>query len=86
MRTAARTAAVLTGKATITEITFRSRRHAGRLADRNATLRLAMTDGATETLGVTVLDKAGALWFSSNWNGKKTVEQALLHGGLIVVS
>ena len=38
-----------------------------------------MTDkgepGSSDTIGITVWNKSGGLWFSSNWNGTKTVEQ-----------
>ena len=47
-----------------------------------------MTDngepGSSDTIGITVWNKAGGLWLSSNWNGTKTVEQALAGGNLVV--
>ena len=47
-----------------------------------------MTDkgesGSADTTGVTVWNKSGGLWFSSNWNGIKTVEQLLAGGNLVV--
>jgi len=47
--------------------------------DGNATLQVTMTDkgepGSSDTIGITVWNKSGGLWFSSNWNGTKTVEQ-----------
>jgi hypothetical protein len=71
----------LTCKATIEEITP-GRRHA--VVDGNATLELAMTgqqaDGAHGTLGIQVLGGGGGLWFSSNWDGARTVEQPVAHG------
>jgi hypothetical protein len=38
----------------------------------------------SDTLGVTVLNRQGALWFSSSWNGSKTVEQPI-DGGKVRV-
>ena len=56
--------------------------------DGNATLQVTMTDkgepGTVDTIGITVWNKSGGLWFSSNWNGTKTVE-LLLGGGNVVV-
>jgi hypothetical protein len=54
----------------------------------NASLQLTMTDrgepGANDTLGITVWNKNGALWYASNWNGTRTVEQVLGGGNLAV--
>ncbi len=54
----------------------------------NATLQVTMDDngepGASDTIGVTVWNKSGGLWFASQWNGARTVEQ-LLDGGNLVV-
>jgi MBG domain/MBG domain (YGX type) len=56
--------------------------------DGNATLQVTMTDkgdpGSSDKIGITVWDKKGGLWFSSNWDGTKTVEQALGGGNLVV--
>ena len=56
--------------------------------DGNATLQVTMTDkgepGKSDTIGITVWNKSGGLWFSSNWNGTKTVEQVLGGGNLVV--
>ena len=56
--------------------------------DGNATLQVTMTDkgepGSSDSIGITVWNKSGGVWFSSNWNGTKTVEQ-LLGGGNTVV-
>jgi len=56
--------------------------------DGNATLQVTMTDrgepGNTDTIGITVWNKNGGLWFSSNWNGLRTIEQALAAGNLVV--
>ena len=51
-----------------------------------ASLRLTMDDngepGHADTLGITVRTGAGELWFSSHWDGVKTVEQALGGGNV----
>ena len=56
--------------------------------DGNATLRVTMTDagepGSNDKIGITVWDKAGGLWFSSNWDGANTQEQTLGGGNLVV--
>jgi len=50
----------------------------------NASLQVTMTDngepGTTDTIGITIRTSAGALWFSSDWNGTQTVEQSLSGG------
>jgi hypothetical protein len=47
-----------------------------------------MTDkgepGSSDTIGITIWNKSGGLWFASNWNGTKTVEQTLAAGNLKV--
>ena len=40
--------------------------------------------GSTDTIGITVWDKNGGLWFSSRWSGTTTVEQRLDGGNLKV--
>jgi hypothetical protein len=49
-----------------------------------ATLQVTMTDngepGTNDTIGFTIWTPAGALWFSSDWNGTQTVEQNLGNG------
>jgi hypothetical protein len=56
--------------------------------DGNATLRVTMTDwgepGSKDAIGITVWNKAGGIWFASNWDGAKTVEQLLAGGNLVV--
>ncbi len=56
--------------------------------DGNATLQVTMTDmgepGSSDTIGITVWNKSGGLWFSSKWNGTNTVEQLLGGGNLMV--
>jgi hypothetical protein len=54
----------------------------------NATLQVTMDDngkpGSSDTIGITVWNKSGGLWFTSKWNGVKAIEQ-LLNGGNLVV-
>ena len=56
--------------------------------DGNATLKVTMTDagepGSSDKIGITVWNKLGGLWFSSNWSGTNTVEQLLGGGNLVV--
>ena len=56
--------------------------------DGNAALQVVMTDkgepGRSDTIAITVWNKSGGLWFSSNWNGTKTLEQMLGGGNLVV--
>ncbi len=58
------------------------------LLDPSATLRVTMTDRgeppAFDTIGFTVRASGGALWFSSRWDGLKTVEQELGGGNVQV--
>jgi hypothetical protein len=50
--------------------------------DGNATLQLDLRDQGNDgdTLGVTLWDKRGGLWFASRWDGVRTLQQ-LLDGG-----
>jgi hypothetical protein len=54
----------------------------------NATLQVTMTDrgepGSTDSIGISVWNGSGGLWFSSLWNGTKTLEQVLGGGNLVV--
>ena len=54
----------------------------------NATLQLWVTDngepGISDTLAIQVLSKDGGTWFTSNWDGTRTVEQVLGGGNLSV--
>jgi hypothetical protein len=55
--------------------------------DGNATLQVSMTDngqGVLDTIAITVFDKNGGLWFSSNWTGVRSVEQLIAGGNLQV--
>jgi uncharacterized repeat protein (TIGR01451 family) len=70
--------AVFTGKANIQDITNPLLPAS---IDGNATLKVTMTDkgepGTSDTIGVTVWNKQGGLYFSSNWTGTLTMEQLL---------
>jgi hypothetical protein len=55
--------------------------------DGNASLQVTMTDygsGTTDTIGLTVWNKSGGVWFSSDWTGSQTAEQTLAGGNLAV--
>jgi len=77
--------ATFNGKANIQDITDPN---SSISIDGNATLQVTMTDngepGSSDTIGITVWNKSGGLWFSSNWTGTKTVEQLLGGGNLVV--
>jgi hypothetical protein len=73
--------ATFNGKASIQDVTDPLNVIA---VDGNAILQVTMTDkgepGSTDTIGITVWNKAGGLWFSSNWQSfspPKTAEQTL---------
>ena len=78
--------ATLTAPARIWDIT---RTSFPRVVEMNASIRISMDDNdepgvLSDTLGVTVLNRQGALWFSSRWNGSKTVEQPIDSGNVRV--
>jgi hypothetical protein len=77
--------ATFNGKASIQDITNPL---APVAIDGNATLQVTMTDagepGSADTIGLTVWNKAGGLWFASKWDGTRTVEQSLGGGNLLV--
>ncbi len=56
--------------------------------DSNGTVQVTLTDngepGSSDMIGITVRNNSNALWFSSNWDGNKTVEQKLGGGNLVV--
>ena len=56
--------------------------------DGNATLQVSMTDngepGSSDKISVTVFNKQGGVWFTSNWNGTTYVQQTLGGGNLQV--
>jgi hypothetical protein len=79
-----------TGKATIvarcrlTDVTDPSR---PLLIEPDATLRITLDDNAkpgvfVDTVGITVWNSAGQLWFSSNWSSGKTIEQPIVRGDI----
>ena len=77
--------AVFVGKANIQDITNPLNIIA---LDGNATLQVTITDngepGNFDKIAITVWNKNGGLWFSSNWNGTTTVEQTISGGNLKV--
>ncbi|OLE78178.1 MAG: hypothetical protein AUG06_11440 [Actinobacteria bacterium 13_1_20CM_2_65_11] len=77
--------AVFNGKASIQDITDPLNSIS---IDGNATLQVTMTDYGTpatsDTIGITVWNKSGGMWFSSHWNTTRTIEQ-LLDGGALAV-
>jgi hypothetical protein len=40
--------------------------------------------GTSDTIAITAWNKQGGLWFASNWNGTKTIEQLFGGGDLSV--
>ena len=79
--------AVFNGKANITDIT----NPASPLSlGGNSTLQVSMTDagepGTSDKIGIVVYNNSGGIWFSSNWDGIKTVQQTLGGGNLLVHS
>jgi hypothetical protein len=52
------------------------------------TLQVTLSDagepGKYDQIGIILYNKAGGVWFSSNWNGTKTVNQTLGGGNLVV--
>jgi len=73
------------GKASIQDITNPL---ASISIDGGAALQVTLHDngdpGTSDTIGITVWNKSGGLWFSSNWNGGATIEQLLGGGNLVV--
>jgi predicted ThiF/HesA family dinucleotide-utilizing enzyme len=56
--------------------------------DGGATLQVKLTDmgqpGNADSIAITVWNRGGGLWFASNWDGTKTIEQILGGGNLVV--
>jgi hypothetical protein len=77
--------ATFNGKANIQDIT---NPYAPEGIDGNGTLQVTMTDkgepGNYDTIGITLWNKSGGLWFASTWDGTKTLEQLLGGGNLAV--
>src|SRR6185436_5006725 len=75
--------AVFNGKANIQDITDPLNIIA---IDGNATLQVSMDDkgepGNLDSISITVWNKNGGLWFSSNWNGVKTTDKVLSGGNV----
>jgi hypothetical protein len=40
--------------------------------------------GKADTISITIWNKSGGLWFASNWDGTKTIEELLGGGNLVV--
>jgi hypothetical protein len=79
------THATFTGKASVQDITDPNNVIS---IDGNATLQMELYDngpGSTDTIGITVLNKSGGLYFSNYWNGTKTVQQILGGGNVQVI-
>jgi hypothetical protein len=78
-------AASFNGKASIQDVTDPLNVLA---IDGNASLQITMSDkgepGSADTIGITLWNKAGGLWFSSAYQDGKTVEQLLAGGNLVV--
>jgi hypothetical protein len=59
-----------------------------RAIDGNGTLQVKLTDmgepGKSDTISLTVWNKSGGLWYASNSDGTKTIEQLLGGGNLVV--
>jgi len=79
--------AVFNGKANVTDITNPLSPVS---VGGNSTLQVSMTDagepGTFDKIGIIVFNNAGGMWFTSNWDGTKTVQQTLGGGNLIVHS
>jgi 6-phosphogluconolactonase (cycloisomerase 2 family) len=77
--------ATFTGRATIRDVTFPLNMVT---IDDGAVLQVVVNDkgepGRNDTIAVTLWSRSGGLWFSSNWNGVKTVEQTISGGNLQV--
>ncbi|AHM60526.1 autotransporter-associated beta strand repeat-containing protein [Flammeovirgaceae bacterium 311] len=77
--------AVFNGKASIQDITNPDFPIS---VDGNATLQVNMTDkgepGSADMIAITVWNKNGGLWYSSDWNGTRTEELTLVGGNLVI--
>jgi hypothetical protein len=78
--------AIFNGKASIQDITNPNAQPIS--IDGNATLQVSIVDngepGSNDTISITVWNKSGGLWFTSNWNGTTYVQQTLGGGNLQV--
>jgi len=79
--------AIFTGKANIQDA---SNGDGPSFEKGNATIQVEMTDngepGSEDRIAITIWDRNGSLWFASNWNGVKTIDQQLAKGNLQVHS
>lgn len=79
------TPAVFTGKANLQDVTDPLNPVS---IDGNFVLKVTMTDkgepGSSDMISITVFDKTGGIWFTSRWENKKTVEQLLAGGNLVI--
>jgi hypothetical protein len=53
--------------------------------DGGSSLQIDATNGGSGTgkLGITLQNKKGGLWFSSNWSGTKTIMQTIDAGNIV---
>ena len=59
------------------------------LIDEHGSMRITLDDSGSpgamaDTIGITVRDADGRLWFSSYWDGAKTVDQTIAAGNMKV--
>jgi len=47
---------------------------------------VAYQSGSVQKIAITLYRKAGGIWFSSSWDGVKTVEQSVCQGSMVYVS
>jgi hypothetical protein len=82
-KTAAGGTATFNGKAVLTDITNAL---SPVTVDANGSLQVKMADngqpGTNDNIGITIWNKTGGLWYSSNWNSTATVNQLLAGGNL----
>ena len=74
-----------TGKASIQDITNPLQPIS---IDGNASLQMTLSDagepGSSDKIGITIYNKSGGLWFTSDWDGTKTVEKTLGGGNISI--
>jgi hypothetical protein len=79
------THATFTGKANVQDVTDPNNAIS---IDGNATIQMELYDngsGSSDTIGITVLNKNGGVYFSNYWNGTQTVQQTLGGGNLQII-
>lgn len=52
--------------------------------DSGATLQITLTDGSPDKVGIVLQRRSGGVWFSSAWDGQKTVEKPLAGGNVVI--